>query len=562
MHLEAMLLYNSQSLLRVMLQVSGSVLFKRSSFLYSCLVVLVTLGLQLLKEQQGLEDFHFMDPSGVAALFVGVNLAVLFRLHLAWGRYWLVCTKGDEMYSKWRGAFSQYCTFVNLTIQESIAKNNKRSADKVNRLKFFKAKVESYFVLMSAMASESLQNGECRRAEQTRSWSGSVVLKESVLPKPRTQLPQLEIGQGQKAAGSQVYRVRTQPSTRMMDELGACAERTEMVMSWIESCFAKTQPDLSVAPPIQFRMYQELTNGIAAFSAMRVISDTPIPLPYAQLTIALQILLAVASIAQVTSSMSSSYVWAPLSALLFLLIPWLLMELAVAIENPLRSSANKLCSFQSHERFSDALSAISKCNYFEIDDQPRGTETAKAIRKVRVSSGASGTTQESENVLTPSGNFDPHWGCENDITDFTQSGGFNSHWEYDHDMTPTWHDEQSTTWEYEPDLPINRHLASISSHMERQLNILTAELAVLQNLSGPEGAGVLHLPPPSPNDLPAERVPEAVADAQGYDPSGRGSRSSWGSQNSRRRLAASRGNSFERTGTDEMYCSDAVEMKI
>eukprot|EP00971_Amphidinium_carterae_P022269 439154-Amphidinium_carterae.1 len=46
---------------------------------------------------------------------------------------------------------------------------------------------------------------------------------------------------------------------------------------------ASASTDLDIAPPIQSRMYQEVSNGMLGFNNSLKIADVPFPFPYAQL---------------------------------------------------------------------------------------------------------------------------------------------------------------------------------------------------------------------------------------------------------------------------------------
>merc|ERR1712107_452284 len=65
--------------------------------------------------------------------------------------------------------------------------------------------------------------------------------------------------------------------------LRLATDRVMIVMYWIVFDLAAISNDLDIAPPIQSRMYQELSNGMLAFNQALKVADVPFPFPYAQL---------------------------------------------------------------------------------------------------------------------------------------------------------------------------------------------------------------------------------------------------------------------------------------
>eukprot|EP00913_Durusdinium_trenchii_P025390 g23835.t2 len=87
----------------------------------------------------------------------------------------------------------------------------------------------------------------------------------------------------QRAVKENIYVVFQKPSKHQVELLGQSNDAISSVMYWIIWDLADVMKDIDIAPPIQSRMYQELSNGMLGFNNCLKIADVPFPLPFAQL---------------------------------------------------------------------------------------------------------------------------------------------------------------------------------------------------------------------------------------------------------------------------------------
>merc|ERR1712046_48219 len=116
--------------------------------------------------------------------------------------------------------------------------------------------------------------------------------------------------------------------------------------------------DLVIAPPIQTRMYQELSNGMLGFNQCVKLADVPFPFPYAQiLTILLTMYVCWIPVYVVTFT-QSFYVGAIMSFTIFQGV-WGLNETAKELENPFGIDVNDVTLIDFHLRFVDVCEEIA-----------------------------------------------------------------------------------------------------------------------------------------------------------------------------------------------------------
>lgn len=442
-----MLLYSNRALFRIAFQAKGSVLFKRSSIGYGVLVFLVSLGAQIFFAQvDAIPTWFVLDTFGVSSLASAVTFSVVFRINLAWGRYWTAVSDIHLMYAKWGDAFSQFCAFTDLAVKDARSKDDNDSRQKVHRLKEMKAKVESYLVLMSILALEELHKGDCAQMEErdsSSSWAGRVVHKGTCRNNTggTMPLPNLSCGSRSGSFRDKTYSLPRLPTKKMLEVLQSSDDRTEVVMHWVISCLSEIQTDLLAAPPIQSRMYQELSTGGTAFAQLRAIADVPFPFPFAQLLILSQILLTAIVLIFVTTNFQDSYILAPLVSLTLFQVPWCLTELATELENPLGSDMNDVDLLVYHERFASQLNVVARSSLHELEQGGLDDESVENGKEVA----------------------DDDWiDVDKQLTAEQGSG------QKDLNFTSI---SDHIEW-----YAIDRHLADISDHMERHLSLISSEL--------------------------------------------------------------------------------------
>ncbi|CAE7493514.1 unnamed protein product, partial [Symbiodinium necroappetens] len=165
------------------------------------------------------------------------------------------------------------------------------------------------------------------------------------------------------------------PSKEQLQLLHKSNDTVSTVMYWIIWDLADAMKDIDVAPPIQSRMYQELSNGMLGFNNCLKIADVPFPLPFAQLLglllMAFSLLIPIYVIV-----FTGSYVVGPILCFFLFESLWCLNEVAKELENPFGQDTNDISLTDFHMRFVDALDDVSwseqqamlRQNFFGADE--------------------------------------------------------------------------------------------------------------------------------------------------------------------------------------------------
>jgi hypothetical protein len=180
-----------------------------------------------------------------------------------------------------------------------------------------------------------------------------------------------------------VYRVKLFPTTAERKFLSESKDRINAVMYWIIHDYAEISGDLSTAPPIQSRMYQELSNGMLGFQNSLKIADVPFPFPYAQL-LTWMLLIFLCMIPFYMSSFTQSLVLSPIATFFSVVGIWSVNEVAIELENPFGSDVNDISCGDFHERFLEVLrenmaSHIAKAKAAAVFEALKAEEIAEGL---------------------------------------------------------------------------------------------------------------------------------------------------------------------------------------
>jgi hypothetical protein len=157
------------------------------------------------------------------------------------------------------------------------------------------------------------------------------------------------------------YPIIRQPTDRKYAKLSSSTDRPQQVMFWILHSLSDASDKLKIAPPIQSRMYQELSNGMLGFSNVLKIADVPFPFPHAQIIMILLVcwmLLIPIFMMQFTKS----WITGPVLASLLVMATWCLNELAIELEDPFGLDANDLSLQDFHVRFMEGIQEITSAS--------------------------------------------------------------------------------------------------------------------------------------------------------------------------------------------------------
>merc|ERR1712232_6259 len=115
-----------------------------------------------------------------------------------------------------------------------------------------------------------------------------------------------------------------------------------MVVNWLNHNLAYCSSELAVAPPIQSRVYQEISNGMLGFNNALKVADVPFPFPYSQIVLML-LLVWTCLVPPYIMSFTRSFIVGPVLAFLVSSFMFCMNRIAVELENPFGQTANKVC---------------------------------------------------------------------------------------------------------------------------------------------------------------------------------------------------------------------------
>merc|ERR1712241_873368 len=129
------------------------------------------------------------------------------------------------------------------------------------------------------------------------------------------------------------YFIIEMPTPQEQDALLISDDRVNTCLTWITETLATASKDLITPPPIQSRLYQEMSNGCVGFTNCMKISDTPFPFCYSQLVSFLLIVFCLFVPFYVTA-FTQSFIAGPLLTFVIFHGICCLNELAKMLENP------------------------------------------------------------------------------------------------------------------------------------------------------------------------------------------------------------------------------------
>jgi len=379
-----MLLYHNRSVCRLIGQINGSVIFRWKSILPGLVLAAVAFLVAWLVEQESRWAPKIPNHYGVMSIGGVVTFTVVFRTNLGWQRYWEAVSQQHFMYSKWADAYSQFLAFANTTITQVEARGGDGSAAKVERVKTAIRMVRKNFSLLSALAAHRLSHGDIMRMEkraEKAAWRDQIVMRRDLRTGAdltgATELPSFVEATNQISKSFRVqdldpswkscYVVTELPTQKELHALTVVADPVAAVNYWIIQLFSGISKDLDIAPPIQSRMYQEISNGMLGYNNSLKLADVPFPLPYAQLVTIF--LIAFSCFIPVYIAIFTTSLWAsPVLAFLFFEGIWGINEIATELENPFGFDVNDISLSDFHGRFLEAITELSVVQDAQMPD--------------------------------------------------------------------------------------------------------------------------------------------------------------------------------------------------
>jgi len=374
-----MILYYNKAFLRLLFAGSGSVFYRRSSIVPGLLLSVLTLIFQAVHDS-GAYRFEIPNNWSMGALGASVTFAVVFRTQNGWQRYWEAVAQLHFMYSKMSDCFCQFHAFSVNSIKAYEKKGDNASLEKAEHLWTHIHTVEHSFILLSAFAAHRLSHGDNQRMEQRSKlrvgWAEQVTTRAGLRAQPdlsgASKGPKFDVLADATASIEEARNdwdasfVGKHHLTNEEDqELTNARDRVNFSMYRILRLMSGVAGDLLTPPPIQSRMYQELSNSMLGFSNALKIADVPFPLPFAQI-LALLLVMWSAVVPIYVVNFTQHMLLGPLLTFLIFEAVWCLNEVAKELENPFGSDANDISLTDFHARFVDVLQDLTNEEMREI----------------------------------------------------------------------------------------------------------------------------------------------------------------------------------------------------
>jgi len=350
----------------VVFQLTGSVVFgdwRQISF--GLLLAGVTLGLHFLNVIGSRYAPKIPDSYGLHSLGMVVTFVTVFRVNLAWQRYWEALTSVHIMYSKWGDSFMQFATFCACGMEKLKSAKDNNMEQALSKLQNAHRDALKYFSLLSAMASDEIHHGDVqkmdmrlqgsRRSIQITEARNVEIQEEHLTPHGGRRIPDLREGSSSAQVFGEswfdtAYVVKHLPTPAEYGAVEMSPDRVHLCMTWIVKTLTMVQSELNTPPPIQSRMYQELSTGYVHFTNAKKISDVPFPFNYAQL-IAIILIIFSLMLPIYVSSLTQSWVAGPILTFTIFHSITCINRLAEILENPFGQDMDDICLVDFHGAF-------------------------------------------------------------------------------------------------------------------------------------------------------------------------------------------------------------------
>jgi len=253
---------------------------------------------------KGIEEVYIgaMDRTSWAAFTTSLAFFIIFRVNIAYSRFWQGATSTHNMGARWCEFASAICAYCHIS---------KASLQAQDELKY---KVCTLTHLLHVMALAEMEDSSMTE-------KGKKVVHA-------LELPLIDAG----AIDSE-----------SMEALRQSTSRPELVYLWLQQIVMEGMQAkmLDVPGPILNRALALLDGGMSDFQSALTVSSIPFPFPFAQVTDMLMCLHFLLTPGVVAQWMERSH-WAALAAFVQVFVVWALRFTAVELENPFGHDANDL----------------------------------------------------------------------------------------------------------------------------------------------------------------------------------------------------------------------------
>lgn len=365
-----MILYSRHTFWRIIFTLYGSAVWVTSNIAIGVCVAILT-GILAYGQLYYPEWVRFIAPThnlGWTMMGNTVIFSVVFRTSLGWQRYWEALTNLQSMYSKWTDAYTQCLGFFNVTIMQLYEAGADDAQEKIQMLEHIQMRIRKNFSVLGAVAAHRLSHGDILRMDKRAegaAWGDRIVLRRALRTgrdlTGATKMPSLvatgskeEVNDDQDNSWTCGYCVLEVPNPVETEILKQSNDRVNTVLYWITHDFALVNGFLAAAPPIQSRMYQELSTGSLAFSNAVKVADVPFPFQFAQLFNILLIIFSI-FIPLYASIFTQSLLISPLLAFVVHQTLFVINKVAMELETPFGVDANDLSLKDFHSRYMEGL---------------------------------------------------------------------------------------------------------------------------------------------------------------------------------------------------------------
>jgi predicted membrane chloride channel (bestrophin family) len=235
-----------------------------------------------------------------------LGFMVVFRMQLAYNRYWEAAITTHELRATWFSAASSLFAFTT------------DKPEKQDEVIFFEHFLVRLMSMMHASACERLDS----KAEY-------VIMDNDGMEKESLKF------------------------------LATSSDRCEVIEQWIERLVVQNLNSgvITIAPPILSRVFGDLSKGILDLGHLEVVSDFPLPFPYAQMT-AFLLLFHFIVTPIIASLIMYNFRWAACLAFTSTFCLWSINYIAMEIEQPFADTRNSLPGSEMQYNFNRALAQL------------------------------------------------------------------------------------------------------------------------------------------------------------------------------------------------------------
>jgi len=329
--------YDNRDHRAILFRVTGSVVLSRRVLIPSILSSVMCVVIFQASEGESWLGDQLEWPAWVYS--TAVAFAIIFRVDLAYRRYWTGVTSATMMLSMWRNAYSNTVAFIDVSLEEFQRQKDTKRAEELQESKEL---LLHWFSVLFAIAVQTLQ------------WREEPNVLRPYTPASDAPKHQNSATWAMFSESDTLERIFIHGETSRMerDALEDAFDKLTHVMQWITMEVSNLHLfGLVLIPsPILSRVYEDLSSGALAYCEAHTIAFIPFPFLFAQvLTYLLSIFYVLCPlIVQASLSIGGEELrHSPWSWPVIMCMNWLLVigyttlnEIAIVLEAPFAEDVN------------------------------------------------------------------------------------------------------------------------------------------------------------------------------------------------------------------------------